>query len=90
MGMAADQFARDAVDHASKFEAPFFQCQLAVIHHLEQQVAQLALQVLEITALDGVGHFVGLLQGMWHDAGVVLLEVPRAAELRVAQAGHQV
>ncbi len=64
MGMATDQLAGDAVDHAGKFEAIFFPGQLAVVHHLKQQVAQLALQVIEVAALDGIGHFVGFFQGM--------------------------
>jgi len=69
---------------------PFFLCQLAVIHHLEQQVAQLALQVIEVATFDGVGDFVGLFQGVRDDARVGLLDVPRAPVLRVAQAIHQV
>ncbi|MNJ75031.1 hypothetical protein D3C77_720580 [compost metagenome] len=46
--------------------------------------------MVEIAGLDGIGHFVGLFQRMRHDAGVVLLQVPGAAVLRVAQAGHEV
>ncbi|MCY1186429.1 hypothetical protein D9M73_273020 [compost metagenome] len=56
---------------------------------MEQQIAQLALQVLEIAALNGVSDLVGLFDSVWDDAGVVLLQVPRAAVLRVAQAGHE-
>jgi hypothetical protein len=62
--MAADQLAGDAVDHAGELETPFFPGQLAVIDHLEQQVAQLTLQVIEVTALDGVGDFVGFFEGV--------------------------
>ncbi|MNE40294.1 hypothetical protein D3C80_1342960 [compost metagenome] len=90
MGMAADQLAGDAVDHAIELETPLLAGQLAVVDHLEQQVAELARQVGEVAALDGVGHLVGLLEGMRDDARIVLLEVPRAAVLRVAQASHQV
>ncbi|MNC32252.1 hypothetical protein D3C75_805970 [compost metagenome] len=90
VGMTADQFAGDAVDYADEFEAPFFASQLAVIHHLEQQIAQLTLQVIEVTALDRVGDFVGFLKGVRDDGGVRLLDVPRATVLRVAQAVHQV
>ncbi|KWV87284.1 hypothetical protein PFLmoz3_03132 [Pseudomonas fluorescens] len=88
--MPANQLTSDAVDHAGKFEAPFFPGQLAVIHHLEQQVAQLALQMVKVAALDGVGHFIGFFQRVRDDGGVGLLDVPRAAVLRVAQAAHQV
>ncbi|MNL40877.1 hypothetical protein D3C87_1632550 [compost metagenome] len=88
--MTTDQFAGDAVDHPGKFETPFFPGQLAVIHHLEQQIAQLALQVIEVAALDGVGHFVGFFEGVRNDGRVGLLDVPRATVLRIAQTVHQV
>ncbi|MNQ99137.1 hypothetical protein D3C85_1148600 [compost metagenome] len=88
--MTANQLAGDAVDHALKLEAPFFPGQLAVINHLEQQIAQFTLQVIEVTALNGVRHFVGFLQGMGDDGPVRLLDVPRTTVLRVAQAVHQV
>ncbi|MNV48936.1 hypothetical protein D3C71_1408660 [compost metagenome] len=90
MGVTTDQLAGDAVDHTFKLEAPFFPSQLAVIHHLEQQVAELPLQVIEVTALNGVGDFVGFFQSVGDDAGVSLLDVPRATVLRVAQAVHEV
>ena len=88
--MTANQLARDAIDHASELEASFLPGQLAVINHLEQQVAQLTLQVIEVTALDGVGDFIGFLEGVRDDGGVGLPDVPRATVLRVAQAVHQV
>jgi len=90
MGVTTNQLAGDAVDHAVEFEAPFFPGQLAVIDHLEQQVAQLTLQVLEVAALDGVGDFVSLLQGVGDNRRVGLLDVPGTAVLRVAQTGHEV
>ena len=46
--------------------------------------------MIEIAALDGIGHLVGLFEGIGHDGRVVLLEVPGAAVLRVTQTGHQV
>ncbi|MCY1546171.1 hypothetical protein D9M68_821530 [compost metagenome] len=46
--------------------------------------------MLEVAALDGIGHLVGLFEGVRHDARVGLLQVPRAAMLGVAQTGHQV
>ena len=90
MRVAPNELAGDAVDHAIELETPLLPGQLAVVDHLEQQVAQLTLQVLEVTALDGVGDFVGLFEGMRDDARVVLLQVPWATVLRVAQAGHEV
>ncbi|MNT51291.1 hypothetical protein D3C72_1882520 [compost metagenome] len=88
--MTTDQLAGDAVDHAIKLEAPFFPGQLAVINHLEQQIAEFTLQMIEVPSLDGIGDFVGFFKGVRDDSGVGLLDVPRAAVLRVAQAVHQV
>ncbi len=88
--MATDQLAGDGIDHRGELEAPFLPGQLAVVDDLEQQVPQLAGQMIEVAALDGIGHLVGLFQGMRHDARVVLLQIPRAAMLRIAQPGHEV
>ncbi|MDT4788914.1 hypothetical protein FQZ97_213020 [compost metagenome] len=88
--MAADQLAGDGIHHAGELEAPLLLRQLAVIHHLEQQVAKFTGQMVEVATLDGVGHLVGFLDRVRNDAGVVLLQVPGAAILRVAQPGHQV
>ncbi|MNP64146.1 hypothetical protein D3C76_1596210 [compost metagenome] len=46
--------------------------------------------MIEVTALDGIGDFIGFLEGVRDDGRVGLLDVPRATELRVAQAIHQV
>ena len=87
--MTADQLAGDAVDHPGKLKTPFFARQLAVIHHLKQQIAQLALQVFKVTLLDGIGDLVGLFKGVGHDRLVGLLDVPRTTVLRVTQPGHE-
>ena len=55
---------------------------------LEQQVAELAAQLVVVSLVDGVGHLVGLLDRHRLDALVGLLAVPRAAA-RGAQAGDQ-
>jgi hypothetical protein len=88
--VTADQLAGDAVDHAGEFEAPFFLGQLAVIDDLKQQIAEFALQMIEVATLDGVGHFVGFFEGVRDDRRVGLLDIPRATVLRIAQTVHQV
>ncbi len=90
MRMTPDQLAGDRIDHRGEIETPLFLAQLTVVDDLEQQITQLAGQVLEVAALDGIGHLVRLFQRVRHDAGVILLQVPGAAMLRVAQPGHQV
>ena len=88
--MTADQFASNAVNDPGELEAPFFAGQLTVIDHLEEQVPQFTLQMLEVALFDRIGHLVSFLKGERHKAGVSLLDIPRAAVLRVAQAGHEV
>ncbi|MNN07168.1 hypothetical protein D3C81_1199860 [compost metagenome] len=88
--MAAHQLVGNAVDHLVETEALLFAGQLRVVDDLEQQVAELLAQVGEVATLDGVGDFIGFFQGVGDDARVVLLQVPRAAMLRIAQARHQV
>jgi hypothetical protein len=63
---------------------------LRVVDHLEEQIAQFALQLGPGLALDGVGDLVGFLQRVGGDGGEVLLDVPGAAGFRVAQARHDV
>ena len=46
---------------------------------LEQQVAELVLQVGEVAAGDGVGHLVGFLQRVGRDRREGLLQVPGTA-----------
>ena len=57
-------------------------------HHLQQQVAEFLAQVGKITTVDGVGDLVGFLDGVGQDAVEILLQVPRAAAFRIAQARH--
>ena len=59
-----------------------------VKHDLEQQVAELVLEVRQVVALDGVGDFVSLLDRVWRDRRERLLEVPGATALPMAQRGH--
>ena len=50
-----------------------------VIDDLQQQIAELVLQVGEVAARDRVGDLVGLLDGVGRDRREGLLEVPGAA-----------
>src|SRR3546814_3479179 len=52
--------------------------------------AQLVLQRRQVVAVDRVGDLVGLLDRVRGDGGEGLFDVPRAAVLAVAQAGHDV
>ena len=86
--VAGDHLGGDAAgDPVEVEEAPLLG-HLRVVDHLQQQVADLALQVGPVLALDRVRDLVGLLDRVGGDAGEGLLDVPRAAALRVPQAAH--
>ncbi len=88
MRMSANQFVIDGSDHVLERERTLLAGHLRVEDHLQQQVTELVLQVGEVAALDGLGHFVGFLDGVGRDTGEILLHVPRTAMLRIAQTRH--
>ena len=55
---------------------------LRVVDRLQQQIAQLSLQLGPVLPLDGVGDFVGLLDRVGRDGGEILLEYPRGSPSR--------
>ena len=57
-------------------------------HDLEQQVAELVAQCVEILFLNGVRDFIRLFERIGRDGSEVLLPVPGAAPLRVAEQSH--
>ncbi len=59
-----------------------------VEHDLEQQIAEFAAQVSHIIASDGVSYLVGFFDGVRRDRPEILRDIPFAAALRIAEAGH--
>ena len=57
-------------------------------HDLQQEVAELVAQIVEVAALDGVGHLIGLFDRIGRDGRKILLQVPRAAGAGRAQRRH--
>jgi hypothetical protein len=55
--------------------------------HLKQEITELVLEMRHVALLDGIGDFVGLLDGVGGDARKCLYAVPRAA-VHTAQALH--
>ena len=102
--MAVDELVVDAPRHVGEGELALLGGQGGVEHHLEQQVAQLLLEVavavaagdIELAAwvegIDRLQHLVGLLQQVPGEGGVGLLPVPRAAfpqrAHQLGEAGH--
>ena len=86
--MAADHLVGDPRGHLVEVEEPRFFRHLRVVDHLEQEIAQLVLELVEIAARDRIGDLVGLLDGIGRDGREILLEVPGAAAVGIAQARH--
>ena len=74
--MTVDQFVAQGIGHVSEIERPLFLAQLRIEHHVQEQVAQLLLDALHIVIGDGVGQFVGLLNGVAAQRIESLLAVP--------------
>ncbi|MNO61297.1 hypothetical protein D3C76_519420 [compost metagenome] len=90
MGVAANEFLAHRIDYVGKIEQPLLLAELGVEDHLEQQIPEFPLQSIPILSLDGIGHLVGLLQGVGHYGLEALLEIPGAAPVRGAQLSHDV
>jgi len=89
MGVSADHFEQDALDHIAKRKSAALIGHLRVIDDLEQQIAKLVSQRGEVVARDRVRDLVGFLDGVWRDRAEVLLDIPRTAADRRAQFRHQ-
>ena len=67
---------------------PGFGRHLRVEHDLELQVAELVGQGVHVVAADRVGDLIGFLDRVGRDGREILLAVPFAAGLRIAQPLH--
>jgi hypothetical protein len=80
----------DRLHDAGKIEAAFFLRHLRVEHDLQKEIAKFVLEVVHVTAFDRIGNLVSFLDRVGRDACEILLEVPRTAAVRIAQARHDV
>ena len=88
MRMAAQQLLGDRLDHAAEIERALLLGHAGVERDLEQQVAELLAQIVEIAARDRVGDLIGFFERVGRDGREILLEVPRAAGAGRAQRRH--
>ena len=86
MRMPADHLARDGLDHVAERERVLLLRHAGVIDHLQQEIAEFVVEIVEIAARDGVGDLIGFLDGVGRDRRKILLEVPRAAGARACAA----
>lgn len=86
--MAADQLVADRAGHVVEGEGFRLVGHLRVKHHLEQQIAQFVLEVIQIAPLDRVGDLIGFLDRVGRDRTEILLQIPGAAGSGRAQGRH--
>jgi hypothetical protein len=88
MRVAPDHLGGDGLDHVGKGEGALLLRHPGVIDDLKQEVAELVLEVDEITACDRVGDLIGLLDGIGRDRREILFQIPWAAGAGRAQRRH--
>ncbi len=88
MGVAADHLGGDRLDHVAKGKQAGLGRHLGVIDGLEEEIAELVLEIVRVAAGDGVGDLIGFLDRVGRDGREVLHDVPGAAGFLVAQRGH--
>ncbi len=88
MRMPPDHFSRNSLDDVPESKCVLLLGHAGVKYHLQQEIAEFVLEIVEIIARDGVDHLIGFLDGVGRDRRKILLEVPRAAGHRRAQRRH--
>ncbi len=78
----------DRRDDIGKGELPLVLGDLRVEDHLQEQIAELVLEVRHVAARDGIGDLMRFLDGIGRDALKALRHIPIAARLRVAETFH--
>ena len=86
--MSSDHLAADRLDHVAERKRLLLLGHAGVKNHLQQEIAELVLEIVEIAAGDGVHDLVGLLDGVGRYAREILFEVPWAAGDGRAQRRH--
>ena len=84
--VAADHFRRDRLDDVAESECTLLLGHARVIDDLQQEIAQLVLQIGKIVARDGVGDLVGFLDGVGRDGREGLLADPTGSRSRARAA----
>ncbi len=82
MRMPSDHLARDGLDHVAECEGVLFLRHAGVKHHLQQEIAEFVAQIVEIAARDGVGDFIGFLDGVGRDRSQNSVRDPMGSRCR--------
>ena len=67
MRMPPDHLGGDGFDHIAECERILFLRHAGMKHHLQQEIAEFVAEIVEIAARDGVGDFIGFLDGVGGD-----------------------
>ena len=86
--MPAPHLVGDRFDDPVEIECATLLGHARMEHDLQQQVAEFVAQVGHVIAIDGIGDFVRLLDGVGRDGRERLCDVPWAARSRIAQPRH--
>ena len=90
MRMTGNHFIADRIGDRVKGEKSLLLSNRGVIDCLQQQIAQLSFQIRHISARNGIGDLIGLFDRIGGNGAETLLNIPRAARVRVAQATHDI
>jgi hypothetical protein len=88
MRMPPDHLARDGLDHIAERKRVLLLRHAGMKHHLQQQVAEFLPEIVEIATRDGIGDFVGFLDGVGRNTCKILFQIPRAAGTGGSQRRH--
>jgi hypothetical protein len=86
--MPPDQFLGDGLDYVAEFKRALLLGHPGVEDDLEQEIAKLIAELIEVVVLDRIGDLVGFLERIWRDGPKGLFEVPGAAAAGGAEGGH--
>ncbi len=86
--MPSDHLGADRLDHVSECERILLLRHAGMEHHLQQEIAEFVSEIVEIAAGDGVGDFIGLLDGIGRDGCEILFEIPGAPAAGRSQRRH--
>lgn len=88
--MTPNHLFGDRSDDVGERESADLFRHVGVIDHLQQQIAQLFAQRIQVLPCDGVRHLIRFLDCIGGNRGEALLEIPRAARPGIAQPRHHV
>ena len=83
-----DRSLRDRLHDVAECKGVLLLCHAGVEHDLQQEIAELFPEIVEVAAGDGIHHLIGFLDRVRGNRRKFLLEVPRAAGHRRAQRRH--